>query len=36
MARLGRCRDAVRLPILPLTEAGQVLVGHALRDAGVV
>lgn len=35
MAQLGRCRPSVRLPILPLTDAGQALVGQALRDAGM-
>jgi len=33
MSRLGLCRPGVRLPILPLTEAGQALVDRALRDA---
>jgi 4-hydroxy-tetrahydrodipicolinate synthase len=33
MSRLGRCQPAVRLPILPLTEAGQQRVAQALRDA---
>ena len=33
--RLGLCRPAVRLPILPLTAAGQNLVDAALRDAGL-
>jgi 4-hydroxy-tetrahydrodipicolinate synthase len=36
MSRLGLCRPDVRLPILPLTEAGQALVDRALRDAGLV
>jgi 4-hydroxy-tetrahydrodipicolinate synthase len=35
MAQLNRCREAVRLPILPLTEAGRAAVGQALRDAGL-
>jgi 4-hydroxy-tetrahydrodipicolinate synthase len=35
MAQIGRCRPAVRLPILPLTDAGQAAVGQALRDAGI-
>ncbi|NRF70057.1 4-hydroxy-tetrahydrodipicolinate synthase [Aquincola sp. S2] len=35
MSRLGLCRPAVRLPILPLTDAGQSLVDRALRDAGL-
>ena len=36
MSRLGRCRPAVRLPITPLTAAGQALVGDALREAGLL
>ncbi len=36
MSRLGKCRPDVRLPITPLTEAGQALVDRALRDAGVL
>ena len=36
MSRLGMCQPHVRLPILPLTEAGQALVGDALRDSGVL
>jgi 4-hydroxy-tetrahydrodipicolinate synthase len=35
MAKLGLCRDAVRLPITPLTSAGQATVGQALREAGL-
>ena len=35
LERLGRCRAAVRLPILPLGEAGQVTVAAALHAAGV-
>jgi 4-hydroxy-tetrahydrodipicolinate synthase len=35
MAQLGLCTPAVRLPIVGLTEAGQTLVGQALRDAGL-
>ncbi len=34
--RLGLCRPEVRLPILPLTAAGQDLVDAALRDAGLM
>ena len=33
MAKLGLCRTDVRLPITPLTPAGQTLVEAALRDA---
>ena len=36
MARLGLCGSALRLPITPLTSAGQVLVEQALRDAGLL
>lgn len=36
LAQLGRCRDAVRLPILPLGPGGQAAVGQALRDAGLL
>jgi len=36
MAQLGRCTNALRLPITPLTPAGQQLVGAALRDAGLI
>jgi 4-hydroxy-tetrahydrodipicolinate synthase len=36
LAQMGRCTPQVRLPITPLTEAGQALVGQALRDAGVL
>ena len=36
MSRLGLCRQDVRLPILPLTEAGQALVDRALREAGLL
>jgi 4-hydroxy-tetrahydrodipicolinate synthase len=33
LSRLGRGRDTVRLPLLPLTAAGQARVEGALRDA---
>ncbi|OYV01114.1 MAG: 4-hydroxy-tetrahydrodipicolinate synthase, partial [Burkholderiales bacterium PBB5] len=36
LAQLGRCQDALRLPITPLTPAGQQLVGAALREAGLL
>ena len=36
MARLGLCGDALRLPITPLTAAGQTIVEQALRDAGLL
>jgi 4-hydroxy-tetrahydrodipicolinate synthase len=36
MARLGLCGGALRLPIVPLTAAGQAQVEQALRDAGLL
>ena len=33
--RLGLALPQVRLPILPLTAAGQAVVDHALHDAGI-
>jgi 4-hydroxy-tetrahydrodipicolinate synthase len=36
LAQLGRCTPHVRLPIVPLTPAGQAAVGQALRDSGVL
>ncbi len=36
LSRLGRCRADVRLPITPLTVAGQALVDRAMRDAGLM
>ena len=36
LAQLGRCAPHVRLPIVPLTAAGQAAVGQALRDAGLL
>jgi len=36
MARLGLCGEALRLPITPLTPAGQAAVEQALRDAGLL
>jgi 4-hydroxy-tetrahydrodipicolinate synthase len=35
LERLGRCGATVRLPILPLGEAGAAAVGAALHDAGI-
>jgi 4-hydroxy-tetrahydrodipicolinate synthase len=35
MAQLGLCGPALRLPIVPLTAAGQQLVAQALADAGL-
>ena len=36
LARLGRCGAALRLPIVPLTAAGEARVGQALRDSGLL
>ena len=36
LAQLGRCAPHVRLPIVPLTEAGQALVREAMRGAGLL
>ncbi|MDB6001395.1 MAG: 4-hydroxy-tetrahydrodipicolinate synthase [Rhizobacter sp.] len=36
MARLGLCGSAARLPIVPLTAAGQSAVEQALRDSGLL
>jgi len=36
LAQLGRCGAQVRLPILPLTAAGQAQVGQALRSSGLL
>ena len=36
MARLGLCGATLRLPITPLTAAGERAVGQALRDAGLM
>jgi len=36
MAQLGLCEPHVRLPIVPVTAAGQALVGQALRDSGLL
>ena len=36
LAKMGRCGPHVRLPIVPLTESGQALVGQALHDAGML
>ena len=33
--RLGRCSAVVRLPITPLSEAGQAIVAAAMREAGL-
>jgi 4-hydroxy-tetrahydrodipicolinate synthase len=36
LAQLGRCGAALRLPIVPLSGAGQALVGQALRECGLL
>jgi 4-hydroxy-tetrahydrodipicolinate synthase len=36
MARLGLCGSALRLPITPLSDAGQKVVEQALREAGLI
>jgi 4-hydroxy-tetrahydrodipicolinate synthase len=36
MAQMGLCRPKVRLPLLPLTEAGQAAVKHAMSEAGLL
>jgi len=36
LAQLGRCGAALRLPMTPLTEAGQATVRAALRDSGLL
>lgn len=36
MARLGHCGPTLRLPMTPLSSAGQALVEQALRDAAVL
>ena len=36
LKQLGQCGDALRLPITPLTPAGQAVVGQSLRDAGLL
>jgi len=36
MARMGRCRETLRLPLTPMTPALQPALEQALRDAGVL
>jgi len=36
LSQLGRCAPHVRLPIVPLTDAGQALVSQALMDSGLL
>jgi 4-hydroxy-tetrahydrodipicolinate synthase len=35
LVRLGRCGPGIRLPIVPLTEAGQAAVQAAMQEAGL-
>ena len=36
LAQLGRCKNTLRLPLLPLTSAGELAVSTAMREAGLV
>ena len=36
LSQLGRCKNTLRLPLLPLTPSGVATVGAALRDAGLL
>ena len=36
LAKLGRCGAALRLPIVPLTAAGEATVAQALKDSGLL
>jgi 4-hydroxy-tetrahydrodipicolinate synthase len=36
MEKLGLCGSALRLPIIPLTQAGQEAVGQAMRESGLL
>ena len=36
LAQMGRCKDSLRLPLLPLTPAGQAAVAAAMREAGLL
>jgi 4-hydroxy-tetrahydrodipicolinate synthase len=36
LRQLGRCGDALRLPLVALSPAGEQVVGQALRDAGLL
>jgi 4-hydroxy-tetrahydrodipicolinate synthase len=36
LAQLGRCKNTLRLPLVPLTPAGIATVGAAMRDAGLL
>ncbi len=36
LSQMGLCQNHLRLPIVPLTNGGQALVGQALREAGLL
>ena len=36
LSQMGLCQNQLRLPIVPLTGSGQVLVGQALREVGLL
>ena len=36
LSQMGLCQNHLRLPIVPLSDGGQALVGQALRDAGLL
>ncbi|MBY0469010.1 MAG: 4-hydroxy-tetrahydrodipicolinate synthase [Burkholderiaceae bacterium] len=36
LSQLGRCKNTLRLPLLPLTPAGAATVGAAMREAGLL
>ena len=36
LAKLGRCKNTLRLPLVPLTPAGVATVSAAMRDAGLL
>jgi 4-hydroxy-tetrahydrodipicolinate synthase len=36
LARMGRCKPALRLPLTPLTEGAQAALERALQDAGAL
>lgn len=36
LSQMGRCKNTLRLPLLPLTPTGVVTVGTAMRDAGLL
>jgi 4-hydroxy-tetrahydrodipicolinate synthase len=36
LSQLGRCKNVLRLPLLPLTPAGETTIAAAMRDAGLL